>query len=131
MGIHRKYTATFTRLSSDSSGTQVITGVGGRPAMALFSAVDDGNVNINCAGWDDSTVSFTNYNIEVSFLTTLLGAVGVGSLSRNSYNESIRIINGANGWSAKITATGVDGITLTWTKLGSGRDITGRIIFIL
>lgn len=131
MGIHRKYVVTATRNSSDSSGDEVITGAGGRAAIVMMSAVDSGNDNVNCIGWDDGSLTFTNYNVEVSFLTSLLGVFGIGSLSRNSHTESIRIANGANGWSAKISSLGVDGITLTWTKLGSGRNVSARLVFIM
>lgn len=130
MGIHRKQTVVLTRSAGASSGDEVIS-VGGMPKMVVIAAVDDGNQNVNCVGWDDGDICVVNYTTEVSFLTTLLGAIGVGSLSRNAFTSSMIIYNAGNGWSFKISALSTDGCTITWTKTGSGRAVTAKLLIIM
>lgn len=130
MGLHRKCTATLTRASSASSGDEVVS-CGGTPALVIFSSSDDGNVNVNSDGWDSFDIATCNYTVEVNFLTTLLGALGVGSLTRKSNTASFIVSNAGNGWSGKITAMSPDGITISWTKLGTGRNVTIKMVSVL
>lgn len=130
MGLHRKCTNTLTRAASASSGDETVE-CGGAPALLIFSSVDDANPNVNSDGWDSFDMCTCNYTVEVNFLTTLLGALGIGSLSRKMNTVSINILNGGNGWTAKITAITTSGFTLTWTKVGSGRNVTIKTIALL
>ncbi len=121
----------ITRTTADSSGTQVVTGCGGRPAWFYLSAVDDTDDKFNSDGWDDGSNCICNYSIAQNVLTNLLGGVVGTTISRKSSSYSLNITNGGNGWTAKITALDVDGYSIQWTKIGSGRNITAKILLVL
>jgi hypothetical protein len=101
---------TFTRDMSTASGTQAITGVGFRPRAVVFITSRAAGTSQNCVGLDDGTTPigiFDNHNatadtwgIDTSFSLVVLAG---GS----DYNQG------------KITAYGLDGFTITWTKTGS------------
>lgn len=125
--MHRKYGEQFSRTTSDTSGDQVITGVGGRIFFVLFSAWADADFRINCTGLADEADGFCDYNKSITLLSSLLGATGLATDSSKDPSACIRLQNGAGaGWSAAISAVGQDGFTLTWTKLGAGLNITFR-----
>ena len=119
---------TITRTAAAASGTQNIS-LSFQPRIVFFSALDDGDASVNCDGWDDGTIATCSSLLANNFLTTLLGALGLASLSTKSHSFSIWIQNAAgNGHQAKITAKSSSGFTLTWTKIASGRAITVKYI---
>ena len=127
---HQVATGTITRLSSDASGTQSIT-LPFQPAFCLFSFLDNTDANANSDGWDDGTTATCSSIFSSNVLTSLLGALALTSLSTKSNTVSIWIQStGANGHQAKITGKSGSGFTLTWTKLGSGRNITGKYLAV-
>jgi len=131
MGLHRKHIITINKPATDSSGSEVITGCGGRPAWFYVSAVDSANDKFNSDGWDDGVDAICNFSIEQNVLTTLLGAVVGATISRKSDSYSLNITNGGNGWTAKVSAQDVDGFTIAWTKIGAGRNIKVKILMVL
>lgn len=132
MGIHRKYSGTITRSAATASGTQDITGVGGRPIAVLFYGMDDADANTYCKGMDDGALAQCIAAKPLTVLLNLLGSTANVTICWQNQTQSIEVQNGSsNGHSANISAMGVDGFTLNWTKTGSGRAITVKYIAIL
>ena len=112
-------TITFTRDMTAASGDVAYTGVGFQPRQVVFFA----SVASNAAGsWgvDDGT------NVECIFQYS---DGSMDSSSALSPNKSIYFDNGAGSdyTSAKISAIGSDGFTLTWT-LHNSLSATATII---
>lgn len=127
---HQVATGTITRLTSDASGTQAIT-LAFQPAFCLFSFLDNTDATANSDGWDDGTTATCSSIFSTNFLLTLVGALGLASLSTKSHVLSIWIQNASgNGHQAKISAKSGTGFTLSWTKLASGRNITGKYLAV-
>lgn len=106
----RAKTGFFTRDVSTASGTQVITGIGFNPKSVDFNAFFSvgGNTAAMSWGFDDGTTPVCSTNATGSFAPLL------------DDTNSIDVINsGGNASTAKITAFGADGFTLTWVKVGS------------
>lgn len=132
MGIHRKYSGTLTRNAVDVSGSEIVSGVGGKPTMIMFSAIDNADTTISSDGMDDSSNSVCTYSYSSNFLLTLLGVLGLASLNNKSHTKCIFIQNsGTNGHSANVASFNSDGFTLNWTRIGTGRDITIKYIIVL
>lgn len=111
-------TGAFTYDVSTASGTQAITGVGFTPKSLSFIAVftTGGVAGSSCWGCDDGSSPRCITNLGATYSPQFDGS------------NSIDIINsGGNAATAKITAFGADGFTLTWTKVGSP---TGTITII-
>ena len=123
---HQAASGTITRLSSDASGSQSIS-LAFQPTLVLFSFLDSADATANSDGWDDGSIATCSSIFSTNFLTTLIGALGLASLSTKSQALSIWIqTSSGNGHQAKISAKSGTGFTLAWTKLGSGRNISGR-----
>lgn len=126
MGLHRKYSGTITRATSDATGSQSITGVGGKPLIVIFSAADDADSNIFSDGWDDGTLRGCTYINNLTLLATLLTVAG----KSQTLSINVQTLGGA-GHSASISSLDTDGFTLSWTKSGAGRNITVKYIAFL
>jgi len=126
MGIHRKISGSTTRAAATGSGSQSITGLGGKPIMVLFSAIDDGDSNTYSDGWDDGINLGCNFINNLNLLATLL------TRATKSHTRSIQVqTNGGDGHSAIISSLDADGFTLSWTRIGNGRAITIKYLAIL
>ena len=101
----------------DSSGAQVITGVGFKPSIVMFFATNA------LAGFDDYSYGFDDGTIHMNL------AMGFDGLDSNVFtSESIRIIHAtATSIVGSITALSDDGFTITWTEVGV---ITMEFIYI-
>lgn len=109
-------TGFFTRDVSTASGTQAITGVGFTPKLVLFRVCFSTGGNAASASWgEDDGANPQCFTNETGSFAPLIDSL-----------NSIDIINsGGNTSTAKITAFGTDGFTLTWVKTGSP---TGTLI---
>ncbi len=132
MGIHRKFSGTITRAAATASGTESITGLGGKPIMVIFHAMADTNSAINSKGWDDANVATCMFCNVVTGLINLLGGTANFTSATQSQTKSIEVENTTpNGHNANISSLDSDGFTLNWTKLGSGLAITVKYIAVL
>jgi hypothetical protein len=119
MGLHRSFSGTLTRTAISLSGTQAVTGVGGRLSLIHFTGRDNASNLNNSIGNSDGTIQSCQYSSAVNLLGTLISASGADTA------VCIRIADIlGNGWSAVITSRDTDGFTITWTKLGAGLGIT-------
>lgn len=117
-------TGTITRAAATGSGTQVIT-TPFRPAYVIFSAVDNADSQVLSDGVDDGTQPVSTGSFDITLLATLISA------NTKSHSQSISVIGAlGNGHSARITTMSSTSFTLTWTKAGSGRDITVKYFAI-
>jgi hypothetical protein len=113
-----KASGTLTRATSDVSGTQSVV-LTFQPLFVLFSAVDNADTHILSDGWDDGTMATSTWANSVTLLATLLTSI------TKDHTNSIHIeTTGGAGHTALITNTTSTGFTLTWTRLGAGRNIT-------
>lgn len=132
MGIHRKFSGTITRAAATASGSQSITGLGGKPIMVIFHAMADSNAAINSKGWDDGAVATCMFCNVVTGLINLLGGTSNFANVAESQTKSIDVESTTpNGHNANISSLDGDGFTLNWTKIGSGLDVTIKYIAIL
>ena len=92
----------------NSAGVQVITGVGFRPSVVIFLAVDATSDNINWSiGFDDGVLGRGVYVSD--------GGTRVYLLSPNTMHIHRGVGNTLGGY---ITSLGADGFTITWTLAG-------------
>lgn len=132
MGIHRKYSGTITRAAATVTGTQSITGIGGKPIMIIFNAVSDGDSSTFSKGLDDGNLSTSISGWALSVLLNLLGGIANVTVCSQSQTASVNVKTSANnGHSSNLTSMDSDGFTMNWTKIGSGLDITVKYIAIL
>lgn len=131
MGIHRKYSGTLTRAAATVSGTEQVTGVGIKPVMVLFNAMDDADTNTFSKGWDDGTVRSSVLSQPVTVLLNLLGTTGNVTVCQQSHTNALHVQTGANGHSAALQSLDQDGFTLNWTRIGTGRNITVKYLAIV
>lgn len=126
MGIHRKFTGTLTRAAATASSSEIVTGVGGKAVIIIFSAIVDADANTSSDGWDDANIVGSLRTASLTLLATLL------STCTKSHTKSVHIqtING-DGHSANVASLDSDGFTLNWTKIGNGQAITVKYIAIL
>lgn len=132
MGIHRKFSGTITRAASTVSGSQSITGLGGKPIILIFDAIADSNSGIHSKGWDDGNISTCMFCNVVTGLVNLLG--GTSNFTNATLNQTKSIDvedNSSNGHTANVSSLDNDGFTLNWTKLGNGLATTVKYIAIL
>lgn len=126
MGIHRNFSGQLTRAAATASGTQAVTGVGGKPKMVWFSGVDDADVNNYSDGWDDGSTAGCNFVNHVAPMGPLL------SVGTKSSTLSINVqTSGGDGHTGVIQSMDVDGFTVSWTKVGAGRNVTVKYLAIL
>jgi len=117
---------TITRATGDSTGTQNIT-LTFQPKLVIFSFLDSADATFNCDGWDDGTTATCSSLLSSNVLLSLLGTLGLASLSTKSHTVSIWVQTALGaGWQGKISAKSLTGFTVSWTKLGAGRNISGR-----
>lgn len=126
MGIHRTYSTQITRATTDVSGTQVVTGLGGKFNSLMIMGSNNANVQDNCVGWMDRNLQACNYGSAVTLLLTLVSTQSVDLTKILVIQTST-----GNGWSGLITSMDVDGFTITWTKIGAGLNITCNFTAIL
>lgn len=110
--------AFFTTLTRaiDSTGNQVVSGVGFRPAVIYVIAKDDNAASVNSNGWSDGP----NSQCTVMRVTALDA----------SFTNCIDVSDGINGWQASVASLDADGFTLAWSKVGQGKAITMKIIAV-
>lgn len=118
-----KQTGTITRATSDSTGALDVT-TSFQPSLVIFSAVDNATAGITSDGWDDGTTVASTYTAVENVLLTLLGALTGVSVTNKSHAKSIFISSGGTGWNANISALASNKFTLSFTKIGAGRNIT-------
>lgn len=132
MGIHRRYSGTLTRAAATVSGSESITGVGGKPVMIIFHAVSDLEPAVCSKGWDDGSISScTSYNIVTGLINLLGGTSNFSNVLLNNFKAVDVKTTASNGHSANISSMDVDGFTLNWTKIGTGQSITIKYVAIL
>ena len=100
----------FTRDSSASVGTQVVSGIGFTPKSVIFLAVQDGTHEMSM-GLDDGTDARVVHHDHPTTADTF---------ALNT-TKSIRTIHasGGNTFNGKITALASGQFTVTWDKVGS------------
>ena len=100
----------FTRDTSASVGTQVVSGIGFTPKSVIFLAVQDGTHEMSM-GLDDGTDARVVHNDHPTTADTF---------ALNT-TKSIRTIHasGGNTFNGKITALASGQFTVTWDKVGS------------
>lgn len=126
MGIHRRFSGTITRAAATASGSQSITGLGGKPIVVMFSAISDSDTAVFSDGKDDGTIAECTLGNSLSLLATQLTKMD------KSHTKSIYIqTNGGDGHNANISSMDVDGFTLNWTKISNGQAITVKYVAIL
>lgn len=105
----------FTRDTSASVGTQVVSGIGFTPKSVIFFAVQDGTHEMS-VGMDDGTDARVVYHDHPTTANTFALADTSGSGMK-----SIRTIHssGGNTFNGKITALASGQFTVTWDKVGS------------
>ena len=105
----------FTRDSSASVGTQVVSGIGFTPKSVIFFTVQDGTHEMS-VGMDDGTEARVVYHDHPTSANTFALADTSGSGLK-----SIRTIHasGGNTFNGKITALASGQFTVTWDKVGS------------
>ena len=105
----------FTRDSSASVGTQVVSGIGFTPKSVIFFTVQDGTHEMS-VGMDDCTEARVVYHDHPTSANTFALADTSGSGMK-----SIRTIHasGGNTFNGKITALASGQFTVTWDKVGS------------
>ena len=105
----------FTRDSSASVGTQVVSGIGFTPKSVIFFTVQDGTHEMS-VGMDDGTEARVVYHDHPTSANTFALADTSGSGMK-----SIRTIHasGGNTFNGKITALASGQFTVTWDKVGS------------
>lgn len=109
---------TITRAAAASSGTEKIT-LPFRPTLVVFGGYDNGETGCYSNGWDDGAERFASFSNVLTVLAAIVSAL------RASISSSILIQNFlGNGHSGHISAKHADGFTISWARLGSGRDIT-------
>ncbi|HTJ52620.1 MAG TPA: hypothetical protein VL443_24360 [Cyclobacteriaceae bacterium] len=132
MGIHRKFSGTITRAAATASGSESITGIGGKPIMVIFYAMSDSNSSINSKGFDDGSIATCIFCNVITGLINLLGGTSNFANVAESQTKSIDVENTTpNGHNANISSMDNDGFTLNWTKIGSGLALTVKYIAIL
>lgn len=105
------FSGVITRSAAAGSGTHEVTGCGGTPWLLIFLGSVDGVTTVWSNGKDNGTHAACSY-------------ANTGGSNMDQSN-SIRIVNSiGNGYTAKITAKGSDGFTLTFTIAGIGAAIT-------
>jgi len=122
MGLHRRYVRVITRASAASSGNQVLTGFGGKPQFMVFKALDNnnsGNFSLGISDTEESSCTATVRNGSHSL--SLIDAA-------NSFNVQD---SSGNGWTGILSSLDSDGMTIAWTKLGSGLNVTIKCNTIL
>ena len=105
----------FTRDTSASVGTQVVSGIGFTPKSVIFFTVQDGTHEMS-VGMDDGTEARVVYHDHPTSANTFALADTSGSGMK-----SIRTIHasGGNTFNGKITALASGQFTVTWDKVGS------------
>ena len=98
---------TFSRLATDGSGVQTITTTK-KPKIIFFNTLDNAVPNSSQNGV--STMTFESVN------GTLVTGGGQGFC--------IGILASGNGYKASVTALRDTSFDVTWTVVGSGRDLT-------
>ena len=100
----------FTRDTSASVGTQVVSGIGFTPKSVIFQAVQDGTHEMSM-GLDDGTDARVVHHDHPTTADTF---------ALNT-TKSIRTIHasGGNTFNGKITALASGQFTVTWDKVGS------------
>lgn len=133
IGVIQVATGTITRSTSDASGTQDVT-TPFQPTLVIFSAIDTtaggGSSGISCDGMDASGFVQCTRTEQQNVLLNLLGALAGVSLTTKDHSNSIYILSGGTGWNASISARTSTKFTLSWTKIGAGRNISVKYIAI-
>lgn len=124
-----KQSGTITRATTDSSGTQDVATTF-QPKLIIFSAVDNTDSSVTSDGWDDGSKVASTYTSSQNVLTNLLGGILAAAITNKNHTNSINLIGGGNGHTAKVTTLNSSKFTLTWAKVGSGRNITVNYIAI-
>lgn len=100
---------TFTRAASAGSGVQTITTA--NPAkLVFFHANNSDNPDIFSEGKDDGSIANS--------------ALFDNSAVIPSQSNSINVVDGGDGYTAKITAITANSYDVTWVKLGAGANVT-------
>lgn len=116
---------TITRASSASSGTQVVT-INSPMNVISFSGINDADATVLSDGWDNGIIAVCTRSNSITVIVSLV------STNTKSHADSIYVVNAAgNGWRANVTAITATTFTLTWTKIGSGLNITVKFAAIL
>lgn len=106
---------TITRTSGASTGSQTVTGLGYKPRVIHFFGIQDGVAGaVFSYGMADGSVQC---EIET----------GIGSAINQAL--CLRVVTAiGDGWKATVSSLNDDGFTLSWTKEGSGSNITVKYI---
>ena len=99
---------TFTRDTTIASGTQAIPGIGFKPKVVLFFAVDNATLEVSAMGFDDGS---NKGNLFFS-----VGTLNWQRTGNNSITDSEGI--GTN-YVGNISTMDVDGFTISWTRNGA------------
>lgn len=126
MGMHRNFSGTITRATTDVTGSQVITGVGGKFSSLMMKGADNNTASNAGDGWSDGSIQSCSYSSAITILALLASQNGM-DLTKILV---IQDING-NGWSISLTSKDADGFTIQWTKMGAGLNITVKYMAIL
>ena len=108
----RSFIANTSRDTSSASGTQAITGVGFKPTVVYFHAIQDQSDELS-VGFDNSTNSMAMYNnggVSVDTWRVVDDSTASMFLSESS---------GPNTYAGEISSLDSDGFTITWTKTGT------------
>ena len=101
-------TISFTRNTATATGTQAVTGAGGKPKGAVFFATVSSSTSASW-GMDDVTTAMCIYQ-GVSSGTFVSAATGSSIVSDQS---------GGNVYSGLVQSFDADGFTISWTKTSS------------
>jgi hypothetical protein len=115
---------TFTRSAAAGSGDVSYTGAGFVPTGVIIISMNDTNNDSFGIGFIDSGATD-----EASAVVRGLGGSPITSINTNlvisDYNSGA-----SAGQTAIAKSLDADGVTLTWTKVGTGQDTPGVIYYL-
>lgn len=120
---------TISRAASSASGQQSIS-VGFTPSIIFFLFADDADESVTSNGWDNGTgMMACSASKSSNFLTSLLGAIGLASLTSGKSQFSIWVQGATgNGHKGYVSSLDANGFTIDWTRIGSGSNVNGRYV---
>jgi len=115
---------TFTRSAASASGDVSYTGAGFTPSGVIVIAMNDSGDDALGIGFIDSGATD-----EANAATRAMGGTPFMIVETNAV-ITMYDAAGSNGQTAAGKTLDVDGVTLTWTKVGSGQNVMGVIYFL-
>ena len=106
-----------TRTAAAGAGTQAVTGAGFQPTAVMAMAVQNGNQYWAVGFADDSLNMARLCRHDATPVYVVVNS------------DLMEIDNQFHGLACTITSYDADGCTLTWTKKGSGLDVTYQLLF--